>query len=790
MATDIMVKLQLATGNYTAGLNRARRDTQRWKKDMERAGSVTGVISGGLGQIAASAAKLAGGTAAVTFFSRALMDGVRNSMELNRALSEMSALTGATGADLEYFGQQAISLSSKFGSTATGIVDAMKLVGSEMPTLLKSKEALTGVTEAALILSKASGMDTVTSAKALTGALNQMGVGAEFAMTYINILAAASQKGAADIPYLAKAIEKAGGAASTTGIKFNEMVAAIEVIKPKISEASEAGTQLRNIFLTLEASADDALKPSLHGLQGAIDNLAAKGLSTTQIMDMFGKENFNAATALLKAKDAMRDMTGEITGTKTAVEQANINMNNMSSAVERLKTSWSNFWTSMTGGVERLTPAVNFLSGVLDGLAVNFKRLDDFASWVGNGLTFGAANLQTNAAEQYVTNRQADDLFSYAKKSYDAWFVKMVDSGKSQEEARLVIIKAMKEILSDMTKLDDAQIIAYQKLLQYSEGQLENDRKIDQAKADELEKAKAIAAEAEKAAKAEAARANAAVQGAKAKDVYAQEEYALEKLKGKAQIEVDGQALQASLDSLRLTAQVHLELETGERTPFELTTGIDEGAMRTKLANYDLAMNKIAELQEMMKVANEDEREGIMRSIEMWKAWGGVTDEEINRGGNSMDVITGAMSNLGGVLSQSNNEWVAFAGQQLQSISQLAAMFAQLANAQAASSVAQQGALPFPYNLAAIAGTGAAIATAVMSLPKFATGGIVGGNDYNDGILARVSSGEMIINQADQKRLFDSIHGGDAGGGSKAVLSGEMIYFALRNYRKRTGALI
>lgn len=33
----------------------------------------------------------------------------------------------------------------------------------------------------------------------------------------------------------------------------------------------------------------------------------------------------------------------------------------------------------------------------------------------------------------------------------------------------------------------------------------------------------------------------------------------------------------------------------------------------------------------------------------------------------------------------------------------------------------------------------------------FADGGIVGGQNYNDGVVARVSSGEMVINQTDQK---------------------------------------
>jgi hypothetical protein len=71
---------------------------------------------------------------------------------------------------------------------------------------------------------------------------------------------------------------------------------------------------------------------------------------------------------------------------------------------------------------------------------------------------------------------------------------------------------------------------------------------------------------------------------------------------------------------------------------------------------------------------------------------------------------------------------------------------------------------------------------------SFASGGIVPGSNYYDGITARVSSGEMIINEADQKRLFDSIHTGNiGGGGGPARVTGEQIILAINNYGRRTG---
>ena len=52
----------------------------------------------------------------------------------------------------------------------------------------------------------------------------------------------------------------------------------------------------------------------------------------------------------------------------------------------------------------------------------------------------------------------------------------------------------------------------------------------------------------------------------------------------------------------------------------------------------------------------------------------------------------------------------------------------------------------------------------------FARGGIVGGTDYHDNTIARVSSGEMILNGRQQRNLFNSINRGELGGGRKRVI--------------------
>lgn len=69
--------------------------------------------------------------------------------------------------------------------------------------------------------------------------------------------------------------------------------------------------------------------------------------------------------------------------------------------------------------------------------------------------------------------------------------------------------------------------------------------------------------------------------------------------------------------------------------------------------------------------------------------------------------------------------------------------------------------MPWPLSLVALAANVAAVTAAFASIPKFETGGIVGVNGgmipgasfSGDKILARVNSGELILNRAQQKNI-------------------------------------
>ena len=105
--------------------------------------------------------------------------------------------------------------------------------------------------------------------------------------------------------------------------------------------------------------------------------------------------------------------------------------------------------------------------------------------------------------------------------------------------------------------------------------------------------------------------------------------------------------------------------------------------------------------------------------------------------------------------------------------------------------------MPFPANLAAIAAGIAAVVAAFAMVGSFADGGIIKGastlGDYN---IARVNSGEMILNGSQQGNLWNAIKNNRLGGGGNvAIVGGDVrikgsdLYVALKNYSKVQGKL-
>lgn len=302
--------------------------------------------------------------------SSGLNDAIQRINKFEKAIDNLSAITGAEGKELDYLKRKAVEFGRETSRTATEVVEAFKLVGSAKPELLQNGQALAAVTKEVITLSEAAEMELSDATRSVVNTMNQFSAGAEETSRYINVMAAGSKEGAAEITQIAESINRFGTVAGAANVSIEESVALVETLADKGEIGSEAGTKLRNVLLTLQTGADDT-NPKIVGLQKALDNLAKKGLSSTEIMQMFGKENTVAAQILIENTSRVDELTNAITGTNVAYEQAAINTDNLTGDTTMLKGAWESFVLSLEDGQG---PITNVFRGLVQGLtdAVNW----------------------------------------------------------------------------------------------------------------------------------------------------------------------------------------------------------------------------------------------------------------------------------------------------------------------------------------------------------------------------------------------------------------------------------
>lgn len=287
-------------------------------------------------------------------------------IEFDQKIADLSAITGASGADLEFYKEQANELGIGVTGGASAVVEAYKLIGSAKPELLANADALNEVTKSAITLSQASGMDLPASATALTDAMNQFGAPAEEASRFINVLANGAKFGSAEIPQVTEALLRFGAVAKTSNVSIEESTALIELLAEKGLKGADAGTALRNVMLKL--SAPDALpkkaKDELEALGISFDVLTNESIpfserleelkplldNNTALVRTFGVENAVAATSILGNIDRLKELDAQMHTSGTATEQANQRTNTLSHALMELKNSFLEMFTSMGSG--------------------------------------------------------------------------------------------------------------------------------------------------------------------------------------------------------------------------------------------------------------------------------------------------------------------------------------------------------------------------------------------------------------------------------------------------------
>jgi TP901 family phage tail tape measure protein len=189
-------------------------DARSAKKNADELNNSVQNVGFSLNKLSAAISGIITAGALVNFFA----ESAKASIQFEKALSSLSAITGATGNDLKFLSDASRELSRESTKSGVEVANAIKLVASAKPDLLENAEALKSVTREVIALAEAGEIDLVQASNAVGLSLNQFGEDAEEAARYVNILAAGAKFGSSEIFETAEAIKNSGVAAASAGL--------------------------------------------------------------------------------------------------------------------------------------------------------------------------------------------------------------------------------------------------------------------------------------------------------------------------------------------------------------------------------------------------------------------------------------------------------------------------------------------------------------------------------------------------------------------------------------------
>lgn len=333
-------------------------------------------------------------------------------VEFEQGMADLQAITGIVGKDLETISRTARRVGKESGLGAKGAVDAFTLLASQIQIDKIGLKGLIQLQKETITLAQAGGMTLSDAATAMAATINQFGLEASHANRVVNVLAAGSKYGAAEVTDLAQSFKVTGATAAAAGLSVEQTAGALEVLSQSNVKGSEAGTALRNVILKLQTTLGMDL--SKVGLADALDSLKPKLKDVTYLSKVFGSENIAAAQYLITNAKAVEEMTMAVTGTSVAQEQAAIRtkthaeqMKRIQANIDDLKISMFEFTGGLSGYASALGETAVMLSQSLPLFFLLKGAITTTAKIVGGGLVVAFVKLAAAAKSSVVAMQGA-----------------------------------------------------------------------------------------------------------------------------------------------------------------------------------------------------------------------------------------------------------------------------------------------------------------------------------------------------------------------------------------------
>ena len=315
----------------------------------------------GAGKTILAAAGIVGGATMVlrTLFN-VIKSGFKTSIDFEYNMSQVKAITRATGDEFESLRQNAIALGSATRYTASEVA----LLQKEYAKLGFTTNEILNITRATLDLAAATGSDLAYAATIAGSTLRQFQLDATQMQHVVDVMTLSFSSSALDMDKFATSMQHAGPVAKAVGEDIESTSAKLAVLANAGLDASISGTSLRNIYLELER----------RGLtfDQAMNKINSSQNEASASLELFGKRGATAGIILAENTEKIKEFDLSFRNADgSAKEMADTMLNNVRGSAIILKSAWE-------GLILRTNESEGALKGFLDTLtavvsAINTK---------------------------------------------------------------------------------------------------------------------------------------------------------------------------------------------------------------------------------------------------------------------------------------------------------------------------------------------------------------------------------------------------------------------------------
>lgn len=281
---------------------------------------------------------------------------VKTAADYESAMSNVKAITGATGEDFKKLEQLGKDLGASTAWSAQECAEAMQYTGMAGWTAQQNVEGLKGI----LDLASASGTELGRTSDIMTDAISAFGYAASDSAKFADVMTKACTSANVSVDTLGESYKYCGAICGTMGYSIDEITTSLAVMGNQGIKGSQAGTALKNAISNMAAptknmkAAMDDLGISITNGDGSmkswgevIKNLQSsfQGLTQDQqaayAKQLFGKESMAGMLAIINTstKD-YNELASAITNSGGAAEQAaNTQLDNLSGQLTLLKSA-------------------------------------------------------------------------------------------------------------------------------------------------------------------------------------------------------------------------------------------------------------------------------------------------------------------------------------------------------------------------------------------------------------------------------------------------------------------